>query len=197
MLLPVAAALADSPLTSTEFAAAYDDVALVQEAKAAGRLTPALAAQLAAPGVPVDVKAAVVNALGWKIDGKHDADVFARAVAERTGKKPAQVRKGAGLAPEDALVLGYLVAMDDYFHPEKAFELLARARKGRPDSYTVALVDALAHAQKDMETDFCRAWLDYAAVREDPKLRRDLRPAAEAIVHDYMALYADGGCSSD
>jgi hypothetical protein len=192
MLLALALpALADSPLTSTDFSSAYGDVALVQEAKGKGALDTALASRLAGP-MPLDEKAAVVNALGWTFEGKHDADVFARALAARDHAKLAKVKRGEGLRAEDALVLGYLVAMDDYFHPDKAFGLLAKARAGLPKSRTVATVDALVHAQKDMETDFCKAWADYAAVKGDATLAQDLRPGAVAVVDEYMSLYADG-----
>ena len=58
-----AAAYGDSPLTSATFHSPYRNRTISRAS--AGRLDPGLSAYLADPRKPIDVKAALINALGW------------------------------------------------------------------------------------------------------------------------------------
>ena len=62
---------ADSPLTSTDFSEAYLEEPIIAAAsKTDGRITNELMDYLTDDNNPVDVKMAVINKLGWNIDGK-------------------------------------------------------------------------------------------------------------------------------
>lgn len=53
--------LADSPITSTNFSVAYEDIFIVQRASEAAYLTEELIEYLDNPNNPIDVKAALIN----------------------------------------------------------------------------------------------------------------------------------------
>lgn len=69
-LLSTINSYADSPITSTDFSDAYLDIEIVKKAKAEGILNLEVAKYLSSPTNPIDIKAAVINALSWKLEGK-------------------------------------------------------------------------------------------------------------------------------
>lgn len=178
-------AWADSPVTSTPFAEAYLDYAAVRVARRSGIMTNQIAAYLAAPSTPLDVKAAVINALSWDIEGKHNADAYCR-MAYRQLRREVDLD---ALRGDELLVLGYLVLMDDYGHPEYALPLLAQACRKLPKSYTVAMIHAIAQSQKDAFDGRDGVWSHMEAVTEDESLNGDMRIGALRVIMAYMELY--------
>jgi hypothetical protein len=192
-LIP-AAAFADSPVTSTDFHRAYADSGHVKEAIGEKTLTPELAELLARGDIAIDEKAAIINALGWESGSAH-VDAFKKHLASRYDRSRAE--RGIDLVSgEEAFVLGYLMLLGDYFHPEEALPYLAYARARLPKSFTVAIIHALAEAQAVMDKNWCKVWRGAERVLDDRKLVRDMRPAAVEIIREYMALYQDSCTSS-
>lgn len=183
-----ATALADSPITSTDFFTAYEDLEIVCEARAKGVIDREIAEYLLSENNAVDHKAAVVNALSWKFEGKENALVFRIFLALKYSTDLDHLDLDA-LTSDELLCLGYLTVLDNYFEPSRAIPILEMAWQKNQDSYTVNIVLALARAQQWMEYDWCLAWLTVKEVRENQALQRDLRPAAERIIFDYMELY--------
>ena len=72
---------ADSPITTTKFFKAYLDVKMVERAHLEGVMGLEIAEFLTSPENPIDVKAAVINALSWKFDGKSNAELYAYYLA--------------------------------------------------------------------------------------------------------------------
>jgi hypothetical protein len=192
-LIP-AVAFADSPVTSTDFHRAYPDSEHVRAANDEKTLTADLAELLARGDIALDEKAAIINALGWESGTTH-VEAFKRHLTSRYDPKRAE--RGIDLlSGEEAFVLGYLMLLGDYFHPEEALPHLAYARARLPKSFTVAVVHALAEAQADMDKNWCKVWRRAEGVLDDRKLVRDMRPAAVEIIREYMALYQDSCTSS-
>ena len=185
------AARADSPITSTPFSGAYTDLEIVQQAAAAGVINGDIAAYLAAPGNPVDVKAAVVNALSWKFEGKNNAELFTWYLALKY-HTPLEKLNYEVLNPGELFSLGYMMVMDDYFNPGKAVPILeASAKADKTRSFTIAMILALTRAQTAMETDFCEVWQLTEDVLDDKSLKRDMKPEALDIILEYMNSYVD------
>lgn len=199
-LLPVGLARADSPLTSTRFHVAYRDLALVRQATA-GLANDAVLRALLDAKRPTHEKAALIDALGWKLRGQDNAQRFYRAlVSAKSIKAP----KPADLTAAELFVLGYLRAMDDYLKltalapnapagsvaaltPEA---LLALAEKRAPRDFTIALVSALVRAQRSMSTSFCDVYEDVRkTVARFPSSRRKLRRKALAAIQGYVRGY--------
>lgn len=202
MLLALSLALADSPLTSIDFAPAYGDVpAVLRAADTHVAEGPVLAFLLA--DAPLDQKVAVVNALGWAFEGQANAARYAAGVAQQKNLAPKKLTPRM-LSPEERFLLGYLVAMDDYltlgparglppaFAGMSALDLLGEAAARRTDTFSVQYVTALVRAQADLDGDWCEVWKGPELVRQAfPPARRDLRPEAVAAAVSYLQLYGD------
>jgi|GEM_PF-3193349 len=188
-IIPFQAAHADSPVTSTDFYAAYTDEAIVQSAREARVMTPELASYLADEDHPLDVRAAVINAIGWESERTGRAEAFAQLTY---GKPLAELAK-ADLRGDEQFVIGYLLAMDDYLETSEAELWLADARQLLPDSFTVALIHALVQAQGEMKdaAGWPQVWRTVADVAFNPDLQMDMRPDAAEIIFDYMVSYSD------
>lgn len=178
-------ARADSPLTSTNFWRAYRDVPEVVVAHDIERLNTRLACYLLSKA-PIDRKAAVVNALSWNLHGHDNATLFREVLSQKYKTPPATV--DARLTADECFCLAYLTALDDYLHPQRAATLAARARRGLPRSFTAAMVDALVQAQMALP-HFDRVWRAVQPVLDDRHLVMDMRPAARALIVDYLRLY--------
>ncbi|MCU0847480.1 MAG: hypothetical protein MUD12_06290 [Spirochaetes bacterium] len=187
ILLMPAASYPDSPVTSTDFHKAYLDNPVVKKAKDSGIMDRSFAEFLSDPKKPVDLKAAVINALSWNIDGKGNAPLFLKYVSEKKGKR---IIANPGLMlPDEIFCYGYLLVMDDYFHPKKGIVFLEKARQRNRSSFTVNVVLAIAKAQLAMDSNWCQAWESVNRVYEDRNLRQDMIEPAKIIIMDYMKLY--------
>jgi hypothetical protein len=181
---------ADSPITSTPFSDAYVDIPEVQRAQAEGMMNLEIAEYLCCDSTPVDVKAAVINALSWDIEGKSNAELFSYYLGLKY-QHPLSELDIEALTPDEVFCLGYLLAMDDYFHPEEAIPLLITAEERNKESFTVAIVSALVKAQKKMDSDWAEVWELTEEVLKRKSLIRDMRSDAIDIIIDYMILYKD------
>jgi len=184
-----ALALADSPITSTDFWKAYKDYPVVQKAAREKTMSLEFAEYLSNPSTPIGVKAAVINALSWAFEGKHNAELYRYYLALRYRCTLDELTPDL-LNADEVFCLGYLTVMDDYFHPEGALPLLEAASRRRRNSFTVAIVLALTRAQKAMDDDLEKVWPPVKRVLDDKNLQKDLRPEAVKIILDYMKLYA-------
>ena len=189
VLLIMAPALvrSDSPITSTDFHKAYMDIEIVKKAEQDGVMSMEIAKYLSAPENPIDVKAAVVNAIGWKFNGKDNATLYKEYLAQ-FHKTKAQKLELDELTGDEIFCLGYLTVLDDYFTPEKAIPLLERAREKNPQSFTVAIVLAITKAQR-ADVSWCDVWKYAAEVVNNKELKQDMRPEAVQMIMDYMGLY--------
>lgn len=179
---------ADSPITATDFYKAYLDVKMVQRAHLEGVMGLEIAEFLSSPENPVDHKAAVINALSWRFEGKNNAELYTYYLGLLYHMPVVELNTDF-LSADEIFCLGYLIAMDDYFHPENAIILLEEAYKATNDSFTVSVVLALAKAQIAFEQDWCEAWKIIERVLQNADLKQDLRPEAKKIIVNYMILY--------
>lgn len=181
---------ADSPITSTKFYEVYLDVKMVQRAHLEGVMGLEIAEFLTSSENPIDVKAAVINALSWKFEGKNNAELYLYYLG-LLYHMPITELDTDFLSADEIFCLGYLTAMDNYFHPENAIPLLEEAHKLMKESFTVSIVLALAKAQLAFDTDWCEVWKLIERVVENRDLKPDLHPDATKIIMDYMILYKD------
>ncbi|HMQ67430.1 MAG TPA: hypothetical protein PKA90_09190 [Ignavibacteria bacterium] len=176
---------ADSPLTSTPFHEKYTDVDIVLEAEQSGTINRKIADYLHDVNNPVDIKAAVINALGWDINGKNNAREYTMIIYNSYVISDDMI----SASTDEAFVLGYLHAMDNYQDPDYALQYLKVAQQSNSKSYTVNLIYRLVKAQKAMDTDFCKAWNQVNKVYLDDDLNIDMREEARKVIYDYMINY--------
>jgi hypothetical protein len=185
-------ATADSPLTSTSFSEAYLDIKIVKYAKETGTLDKKVAKYLLKDSNPLDVKLAAINAIGWSTAGQDNADLFRGFITRKYTADQLELQVEA-LTAGEAICLGYLVAMDDYFNPGNAMAYVDAALAKDSTSYSLHMIAALIKAQVAFDTDWCEVYELAYAVEENPFLARDMRQTASIIIMDYMSLYS-GEC---
>lgn len=184
LFLFTAKAYADSPLTSTPFSSAYADITIVKEAAEKGKVDTSIAQYLAEPSNPIDVKAAVINALSWDFNGKTNASYYCSIIYH----KSLEELDISALSGDQQFCIGYMMAMDNYFETERALEYLKLAEKNLPGSITVSMVRALVEA---MSLNRGTEWDGVQKVLMNPGLKQDMRQDALNIILDYMALYSN------
>ncbi len=179
-----AAVSADSPLTSTNFSRAYYHVDIVNEASGRNTITSHMAAYLADENNPIDVKAAIINALSWNINGKNNAELYCEFIYG----KPLEQLDVAALSGDQLFCIGYLLALDDYNDTNQAWEYLKMARNNLSDSLTVALVTYLVEMMTAVSYDW-QGQLNQ--ILADTGLNKDLTDDAIKVITDYMILGID------
>ena len=166
------------------------DVKMVKRAHLEGVMGLEIAEFLTSPENPIDVKAAVINALSWRFDGKNNVELYACYLALLYHVSLIEIDT-AFLSADKIFCMGYLMVMDDYFHPEKALPLLEEAHNMEKDSFAVSIILALAKAQRAFDSDWCEVWKLTEAVLQNKELNQDLRPEAIKMIVDYMILYKE------
>ena len=133
MLLTLSWALmwADSPLTSTHFAESYNDHPMVQLAQELSddsdtEIPVSMLNFLADEKSPVDVRLAVINAIGWNFNGKTSGQqlrdyLSSRYKAKSVGKLAKKLDAGT------LAVYAYALAMSNYFEVADAQNLAHKA----------------------------------------------------------------------
>ena len=186
-------AWADSPLTSTHFAKAYADVPIVTQAtNASGKLNSRLLDYVSDSRNPIDVRVAVINALGWDFHGTKIGTQLRDHLFMRYHVK----NEEALLKKLDAPTLvtyAYAKALSDYFNVEQAMSIAQLAvAKNKEHSFTINFIAALIKAQDIMDNG---SWGDVyttvASVLSDDMLTPDMRNEAIGQVMEYINLYAE------
>lgn len=188
LLLMASPCYADSPITSTSFSDAYLDVEIVKTAAYSRTVDQQIAAYLKDNTNPIDIRAAVINALGPDIDDEYNnPEMYSKLIYG----KPIADLKLEELSGDELFCLGYLLAMDDYFDTQNAADILAQAESKLKDSYTVAMVAGIVYAQGLEVEQWEEIWGTTDAVIKDKSLKMDMYPEAAAIIVDYMSLYSN------
>ncbi|MCF6335336.1 MAG: hypothetical protein L3J12_06320 [Spirochaetales bacterium] len=185
----VFSAVADSPLTSTPFYTAYMDLRIIRTAKVKGVINLEMAEYLSSESVSIDLKAALINALSWDINGKNNSELYKYYLGIKYGKTLGSLDTVA-LSDSELFSLGYLKAMDNYFNVKESLIILEGVREKLDKSLTASLIYALVLVQNIMENQNWESMfqLFYDAI-DDKSLKADIRPAAVGIILDYMELY--------
>ena len=192
-LLFAPTAKADSPLTSIEFYKAYEDIAIVKMAmESNGQITQPILEFLDNEKNLIDVKMAVINALGWEFEGRQNAQLYFTFVNKN---KPYESIDAFILnaRPDQRLCYAYLLALDNYFDVTVSATIAnGTANTERTaSSYTYNIISAIINAQLAMDYDWCQVYSLTNAVRNNKRLQKDFRMAAIPIIFEYMDLYAE------
>lgn len=189
----ISTSYADSPITSTDFSAAYStDPVVIKAGNSNGVLTQELFNFLVDDTRAIDLKMAIINKLSWSTDGKNNAELFLGF-----GKKPKKWKDFGvfikNASADELLCFAYLKALDDYFDVNEALEIANIAVIIKPNSYTFNIIQALIQAQSIFENvdNWCAIYSEPNTVRFDETLERDMKIEAEEIIFEYLSLYAE------
>ena len=187
-LLVTSAVKADSPLTSTYFAANYPEYPIIEKSVLDRSFNDEVAAFLLDTKHPIDAKAALINAIGWNYDATHNAETFRGHLAKKHGTTTAGLQL-TSLSSDELLCLGYIMAMDDYFNVDDAINILEMAKNKKSESFTIHIILAMVKSQKIMDIDYCQVWTLTADVLNDKSLKRDMKRVSIQNIVDYNILY--------
>jgi len=182
------------------FFSTYKDISIVETAIAKGAVTQEIAEYLHNPANPLDVKAAVINAIAWKKaeSTNGNADLYTNFVF----KKQAKDIPSKDLHAEELFVIGYLLLTDQADKRDVALSLLKQAKTKKPNSFTINLVAETAERNTGKET--CGIWTggktalrgngDHDRLREQAILRIvfDMFMSRGNCLPDDIAIEIDG-----
>jgi hypothetical protein len=179
-------ASADSPVTSTDFYRAYINVDIVKTAKEKGVLDEEIANYLHSSENPIDVKAAVINAMGWKFEGKSNAKDYVRLFySDDIDNLDLDSING-----DELFCISYMMALDDYFNVDRALPLMEKAYEKENTNFTVAMIRAMLKGQVDLfNGNWGMVWVNTKNVLDDKTLEKDMKQEAIDIIVEYMKLY--------
>lgn len=197
-------AKADSPLTSANLVAGYEDLPIMMKLQEQKKMDHQVLNFLLSKA-PLDQKAAVINALGWNIDGQNNADLYLQALHRYKRMSSLKQLTVKDLTPEEKFVFGYLFAMDNYFHLSSLqlnnnqsvlgvtpLEIISQSAFALPDNFTVQFVKSLVEAQLHFSNSWCAIYLSPTEVLQRfPSHKRNLHPDAVAQAMEYINLYQD------
>lgn len=205
---------ADSPITSTSFYSSYNEIPQIYKAEKEGILSFESASFLSSPLNTVDKKMALINALGWDVNGKNNKALYEIFLKNKykTNTLNYQI-----ISADEQLCLGYLAIMDDVHHVREPLLLLKSALKRNPKSYTYNIIYGLVLGQMMLDIGSpARAWgsdstiaedlFDYrfldttsrswcniyqvlAKIEADKTLKQDFRTSAKRNIFSYVNLY--------
>ncbi|MFM9983631.1 MAG: CARDB domain-containing protein [Flavobacteriales bacterium] len=201
---------ADSPLTSTFFAMAYNDVpiigAMMQRRMTEGiynlPLTKEQIAFLDDVSISLDQKVALINGLGWgetantevyiqhlmqkyAIDHAVLDSAFVPREVDLYGLWPA----ARVISNDDLVILSYLQIMGDYFQPLKGLNCAVHALDNNPTSEATAYVTGLLAAQLYLESNWCAVYLVMEEVGIAAYEKDFMREDAVLAIMEYISLY--------
>ena len=178
---------ADSPITSTDIYKAYNEVDMVKYARKTGKMNEEIANYLHSKDVKIDTKAAVINSIGWSIDGTKNAKSYCKLIFNKSMKN----LDVNSIDADDLFCIGYLQVMDDYFHPLKATPYIEKAYDLNGKSFTIAIIYALIKTQSMMndQSNWCEMWNVVYKVFDDKSIYSDMKEEAKKIIWDYMINY--------
>lgn len=181
---------ADSPLTSTEFYLSYSEFPQVMNAheREDKTLTDNDIQFLTDKKVMLGAKLALINALGYKQEGKGNEAKYLDTINPNI--ESYDEMSGDSTTAEETIIFAYLLAMDDYFDIARAFDIAKNASKKEPQSLAIQLILGLIQAQIELENDWCQVYEVVNQVRELPNLKQDIKPEAikqifEGYIDDY------------
>ena len=178
-------AKADSPLTSTSFYTAYSNVDIVKvAAKTKGKLNIKLLEYITDTTKPIDVKIAIINRVGWNIEGKYNAKLLLKYIFKKRSYKTIQEFKNG--RADDLICYAYIKGMDDYFNVKDAYNYSLLALNKEPNSYTINIISFLLKSQTQ---EGCQVYRTMNKLRTMNNLMLDFRQDATKIIFEYTDTY--------
>ena len=194
MMAGCVAAWADSPLTSTDFSAAYADHPMVEMAGdfvigaifSEGDLPEPMVKFLTDKKSPIDVRLAMINKMGWEA-------AWAMELVEQCIIKKCKASDEVQLMKKaDAgalIVYAYAKALGGYFNVVDAQAIAHEAvKKNKGKSFSIDFVASLIDAQWCLDNDLEHLYGVVYKVINEYGDHQDMRPQAVNIVMDYIGL---------
>lgn len=200
-VLPSFMGKADSPLTSTPFWQAYEDVKQVQYAKENG-LDKKVLKWLTSDGMTCDIKLAIINSFGWSsgytekfenhlLDSrkglKREVFVYLKDLKDEMPQETAQTKL---MKTDDLVCWAYLRAMDNYDTPQYSMNGSFLAYWRDQKNMSAGVVWALLVGQQAMMSDWCSIYQAAQQFIVEAEYDTNIfREDAVNIMMEYLNLY--------
>ena len=199
--------LADSPVTSTYWADAYKDIPIIAKriekvSRKDQVLTDEEIEYLVNDKNPFTLRAALINANGWNINGLNNTPKLLNRLYKKYGVKT-QNELLEKANEYDLMVLAYLKIMDNYFATQEPWDIAFKAYKRHIDekntqkpSYAFLLIFVIIKGQLylDNQNLWCDIYKNFAAVQslfDEGKLTNDIKPEGVKPIAGYLGIYAE------
>ncbi len=189
----VSSIFADSPITATNFYKAYLDVPMVNVALASkGKVSKTMMEYLANDTNPLDIKLAVINAVGWNHKGVNNSKTFLNYIVA-TKKYKSEYNKCITLeyygTANEQLCYAYLKALDNYFNVIDAYQMALKAVSKTPNSFAINMIANLIKAQTLAAiNETCYANKLFNTLKTKTSVTNDMRAEAKKYIFEYMDL---------
>ncbi len=191
MMLSVIATFADSPLTETDFYKAYLDKDIVKKASQSnGVISQEMIYYLSNENHPIDVRLAVINALGFTRGGGKNFGEYAEYYCDQMGGNLIQVMPL--LSAEQSIIMGYLAALSNLNDMDFALSFASQAHDesiSETPSVAIEIIYNLIKAQNDPKTGARELDKWIRILKNEGNARLDFKSQAADIIWDYMKLY--------
>jgi len=179
---------ADSPLTSTNFYKVYNNPTINKFIEANGRINDGLCSLLFKKDTPLEIKIAGINALGWKLTGQNNAEVFLKyLVSKKYYQDKNNFLKNSNA--EDLILYTYMLAMDNYVDVSKSVKICEQPIIANNQSKCIRLISALIHSQSLLYSSYCKVYTTIQEVNENKNLRNDIKENAIQEIFKYIDNY--------
>lgn len=182
---------ADTPLTETNFYKAYEGIPMVKKAiQSKGIINNEILVYLCDSN-PLEIKLAIINALGWNHKGKNTSALFLNQVIKTKKYNTKETEKSIAFkwhATSDELICyAYLLSLDHYFDVVYANEMAGLAVKKSPNSFAINMIARLIKSQGlYLLGENCYAQILFNELKTNSQLKMDMRNDAEKYIFEYM-----------
>lgn len=183
-------AYADSPLTYTNFYKAYMDVPEVKKAlESKGYLSQDLIIYIANDTNQLDVKLAIINAIGWNHKNKNSYTFlqFLHAKKKYSNEYSEYTSLDYYGSSHDQICYAYLRALDNYFDVTESYEMSEHALKKAPNSFAINMISKLIKSQALVSiNEACYAGKLFNTLKDNSKLNMDMKNESLPYIFEYM-----------
>ena len=146
---------------------------------------------MAADTNPLDVKLAVINAIGWSNKGLKNSQVFLNHIIKTKKYQSEANRKSItfkwNATADELTCYAYLMAMENYFDVTDANKIAQLALKKKPNSLAVNTIAGLIKAHGFFLLDeTCFAYTQYINLTSGSNLEVDIRQDASDMIRFYI-----------
>lgn len=185
---------ADSPLTNITFWQVYEEESIVEKASKSNHVITYELSEYLVQENPLYIKLAVINALGWDVNGQNNSQKFERYVLRKLKLKKIEdlYDKEYGNNSDILICYAYLKAMDNYFDVSESLTITSELHNLYKDDIDYDFVHTLVAAQNILneEMEFCNVYKEAEHLIE-AKPTTLMDKEVWDIYFEYFNLYKD------
>jgi hypothetical protein len=180
--------IADSPLTSTYLWKSYDHPMINRFHNLKGEINKEHCNFLMDKRVPLEIRIAAVNALGWNINGQKNAEFLMNYLVsnKRYNDKNNFVKNGNS---EELIIYAYMLAMDNYFDVSESLKICNQPIIAQNQSKCIQIISALIKSHSVLNKNYCDVYQILYQTNKRQNLKDDMKSQAIDEIFKYINIY--------